>query len=407
MAPGDDRIRRYYVFRAVTNFSLWIPFWTLWAYENLQDYFLLTLVDVGFWVTMIVFQIPAGLLGDKYGRKTVLFAGELLWAAGILAFGLSSEVWSLLAANVVWATGVCFIVSGESPFVYDTLLELNRQREFISIMAKGWAVASVMNAAACVIGGIMVEYTEPARLDLTLIISSFISMLGSMTVLTLKEPRVDRSRMKSYTTHLRDGFRRVLTTKAILILIMFQIVIEIAIYVMAVFRSVYMNEDLRLGYLEIGAFIGAFTLFGGFAASQAGKIEGALGEKRSLLFLYLTVLGSFAVVFLVSSPVAILVQFPIYAVSYLQGPIISGYINKRVDSEHRSTIVAIASLMFTAFLTAVELPAGLVANEVGTRPTMMLLALAITPVALMLLYHWGREVDASKRTKKVRALKRF
>jgi len=407
MAVGDDRIRRYYIFRAVTNFSLWIPFWTLWAYENLEDYFLLTLVDVGFWVTMIVFQIPAGLLGDRYGRKKVLFVGELLWAVGILSFGLSSDLWSLFGANVVWATGVCFIVSGETPFVYDTLLELKRQREFIPVMAKGWAVASVMNAAACVVGGLMVEYTEPARLDLTLIISSFISMIGSLTVLTLKEPKVDRSKMKSYATHLRAGMRHVLRTRAILVLVLFQIVIEIATYVMAVFRSVYMNEDLDLGYLEIGAFIGAFTLFGGFAASQAGKIEGALGEKRALMFLYITVVGSFAVVFLVSSPIAILVQFPIYAVSYLQGPIISGYINRRVDSEHRSTIVAIASLMFTAFLTAVELPSGLVANQLGTRETMLILAIAVTPVALVLLSLWNREVDSSRRLKRVRVLKEF
>jgi len=407
MAVGDDRIRRYYIFRAVTNFSLWIPFWTLWAYENLEDYFLLTLVDVGFWVTMIVFQIPAGLLGDRYGRKKVLFVGELLWAVGILSFGLSSDLWSLFGANVVWATGVCFIVSGETPFVYDTLLELKRQREFIPVMAKGWAVASVMNAAACVVGGLMVEYTEPARLDLTLIISSFISMIGSLTVLTLKEPKVDRSKMKSYATHLRAGMRHVLRTRAILVLVLFQIVIEIATYVMAVFRSVYMNEDLDLGYLEIGAFIGAFTLFGGFAASQAGKIEGALGEKRALMFLYITVVGSFAVVFLVSSPIAILVQFPIYAVSYLQGPIISGYINRRVDSEHRSTIVAIASLMFTAFLTAVELPSGWVANQLGTRETMLILAIAVTPVALVLLSLWNREVDSSRRLKRVRVLKEF
>lgn len=407
MAPGDDRIRRYYIFRAVTNFSLWIPFWTLWAYENLDDFFLLTLVDVGFWVTMIVFQIPAGLLGDMYGRKRVLFVGELLWAVGILSFGLSSDLWSLFGANIVWATGVCFIVSGETPFVYDTLLELKRQREFISVMAKGWAVASVMNAGACVVGGLIVEYTEPARLDLTLIISSFISMMGSMTVLTLKEPKVDRSKMKSYATHLRAGMKHVLTTRAILVLVLFQIVIEIAIYVMAVFRSVYMNEDLDLGYLEIGAFIGAFTLFGGFAASQAGKIENALGEKRSLLFLFVTVVGSFAVVFFVGSPVAIIVQFPIYAVSYLQGPIISGYINKRVDSEHRSTIVAIASLMFTAFLTAVELPSGWIANHLGTRETMLILAIAVTPVALILLSIWNKEVDATSRAKRVRILKRF
>jgi MFS family permease len=411
MALGDDRIRRYYLFRAVTSFSLWMPFWTLWAYKNLDSYFLLTVVDVGFWTTMIAFQIPAGLLGDKYGRKTVLFAGEVLVAGGVLSFGLSTELWQLFGANIVWATGICFVVSGDTPFLYDTLVELKRAKEFIGVMARGWAVMSVVSATACVTGGILVQWIWPERLDLTLIVSAVIALFGSFTILMLKEPKVDRKDFTSYRTQLRDGWQRVFRTRAILVLILFQIVIEIAIYVMAVFRSVYMFEDaplgLNLSYFEIGAFIGGFTLFGGLVATQAGKIEQRLGEKTSLLFLLLTILASFTVVFLVASPIAILAQLPIYAISALQSPIVGGYINKRVDSSHRSTVVAIASLIFTAVLTAVELPSGYLAEVFGTRETMALLSVAVAPIGIYLIILWNREVDATAKTKKTRTLKQF
>jgi MFS family permease len=406
MGLGDDRIRRYYLFRAVTSFSLWMPFWTLWAYKNLQSYFLLTVVDVGFWTTMIAFQIPAGLFGDKYGRRIVLFVGEVLVAVGVLAFGLSTELWQLFAANIVWATGICFAVSGDTPFVYDTLLELRRAKEFIGIMARGWAVSSVASAAACVVGGVMVQWIWPDRLDLTLILSAVIALFGSLTIVTLKEPKVDREYFTSYSKQLKEGLHRIFTTRAILVLILFQIVIEIATYVMAVFRSVYMNEDLNLSFFEIGALIAAFTLFGGIVATQAGKIEHGLGEKSSLLFLLVTIVVSFAVVFLVASPIAILVQFPIYAVMYLQSPIIGGYINRRVDSSHRSTVVALASLIFTVLLTAVELPSGWLANEFGTRETMALLAAAVAPVGLYLILLWNKEVDAEAK-RRVRTLKKF
>lgn len=405
MAVGDERIRRYYLFRAVTSFSLWMPFWTLWAYVNLNSYFLLTLVDVGFWTTMIVFQVPAGLLGDKYGRKTVLLAGEVLAAVGVLSFGLSTSLWQLFGANIVWALGICFVVSGDTPFVYDTLVELRRAKEFIGIMAKGWAVMSVANAIACITGGVLVQLT--GRIDLTLIISAFITLVGSFTILLLKEPKVERTPLTSYVKHFRHGWKMVMSTRAILVLILFQIVIEIATYVMAVFRSVYLNENLNLDYFWIGASIAAFTIFGGIAATQAGRIEQRLGEKTSLLFLLLTILASFGVVFLVASPIAIIVQFPIYMVSYLQSPIIGGYVNKRVDSTHRSTVVAIASLIFTVVLTAVELPSGWLANEIGTRETMAVLAVAVAPIGLYLLILWNREVDKSASARKTRTLKRF
>jgi MFS family permease len=407
MAAGDDRIRMYYLFRAVTSFSMWLPFWTLWAYVNIESFFLLAVVDAAFWTTMIVFQVPTGLLGDRYGRRLMLFIGEAFFALGVLIFGLSTEFWELFVSNVVWAIGVCFIVSGDTPFLYDTLVELNRAKEFIGVMAKGWYVMGLMNAVACVAGGILVEYIVPGRIDLTLLFSAVIAIGGSFVALLLKEPKVDRSQMGSYRKHLSVGWRHVISTRAILVLILFQIVIEIAAYVMAVFRSVYMNEDLKLSYFQIGGFFATFALFGGFMAIKAGQIEQRLGEKRSLLFLLMTVLMSFTVVFLVDSPIAIIVQYPMYAVGYLQGPIISGYINKRVDSEHRSTIVAISSLMFTLLLTLVELPAGWIATGWGVRNTMMILAIAVMPIGFYLLTLWNREVDASAHTKRTRTLKRF
>lgn len=393
MAEGDDRIRRYYLFRAVTSFSLWIPFWTLWINQNLKSLFLLTVVDIAFWTTMIVFQVPAGLLGDRYGRKRMLLIGELTYALGILAFGLSNEVWTFLASNMVWAIGVCFVVSGDSPFVYDTLLEVNRSHEFIGVMAKSWTVQATMTAAACIVGGVLVQFTNPHRLDLTLIIASLVGLIGSLTALRLREPKVDRSRPESYRKQLRVGFSKVLNSRAILTLIMFQIVIEIAVYVMAVFRSVYMKDVLKLDYLPIGILIGAFTLFGGLVALRAGKFEQSFGEKRSLLFMLIAIMGSFAVVFLVKSPIAIGIQFMIYLVSALQSPIISGYINRRVDSQHRSTVIAIASLLFTVFLVAIELPSGWFATKFGIRETMLVLAVAIAPIGFLLLRIWNKEVD--------------
>jgi MFS family permease len=408
MAAGDDRIRRYFLFRAVTSFSLWIPFWTLWANRYLDSLFLLTIVDAAFWSTMICFQLPAGLLGDKYGRKLMLFIGEAMFAAGVLAFGLSTEFWQFLASNILWAIGVCFIVSGDTPFLYDTLLELKRSGEFIGVMAKAWAVMAVMNAAACVTGGVIVQYILPDRLDLTLIISAFVGLTGSFTVLLLKEPKVDRTKFGSFKIQLTVGWNHVKKSRAIIVLIAFQIVIEIALYVMAVFRSVYMNDDLNLNYFYIGLFIGAFTIVGGVVATQAGKIERRLGEKSSLLFLLLSIVGSFGIVFLVKSPAAIVIQFMIYSVSILVGPITSGYINQRVDSQHRSTVVSIGTLLFTIVLAPVEMGFGFLATAWGTRESLLILALSILPIGFYLLTIWNKEVDISrKKTKKLRALKEF
>ena len=397
MAEGDTRIRRFYLFRALTSFALWMPFWTLWAYKNLDSVFLVTIVDAAFWMTMIGFQIPAGLIGDKYGRKAVLFIGEVLFSVGVLTFGLSTEFWQYILSNFVWALGVCFIVSGDTPFMYDTLLELKRSKEFTVIMLNATVVMYMTNAVACAIGGFLVQ--ETGRLDLPLIIAPAIAIMGTMTVFALKEPKVDRSRIASYRIHFGQGLKQVLNSRAIIILILFQIVIEIGIYVMMIFRSIYMNEDLSLDYLMIGLLFCSFLIVGAVIIRFTRKVEEVLGEKRSLLFLYAAIFVSFLVVFLVRTPIAIVTQYLIYVVAGIQGPIIFGYINRRVDSEHRSTIVSIATFIFTIVLVTVEVAAGYIASAWGLIESLFVLIMCTLPIAAVLMLLWSREVDREQAEK--------
>ena len=397
MNEGDRRIRRFYLFRALTSFALWMPFWTLWAYKNLDSVFLVTVVDAAFWMTMIAFQIPAGLIGDKYGRKTVLFLGEVLFSIGVLTFGFSTEFWQYIASNFVWALGVCFIVSGDTPFMYDTLLELKRSNEFTVIMLKATVVMYATNAVACTVGGILVQHTE--RLDIPLIVAPAIAIMGSLTVFALKEPKVNRSRMASYRTHLGEGLKHVLRSKAIMILILFQIVIEVGVYVMMIFRSIYMDENLDLDYLEIGLFFSSFLLVAAVIIVFARNIGEILGEKWSLFFLYSAVFVSFVVVFVVRTPIAIVTQYLIYVVAGIQGPIIFGYINQRVDSEHRSTIVSISVFVFTVILVVVEVAAGFLATAWGLVESLFVLTLCTAPIAAILMFLWNKEVDRERATR--------
>lgn len=396
MGDGDARIRRFYFFRALTSFSLWIPFWTLWVYKNLDSLFLLTAVDAAFWATMVLVQVPAGLLGDKYGRKVVLFIGEALFAVGVLMFGLSTEFWEFFFSNVIWALGACFIVSGDTPFVYDTLLELDRGRDFTKVMGTANAVMFLMNAVACVTGGIIVTVTD--RVELTLIIASLIGLTGSFTVAFLREPMVPRSFMKSYRQQLGTGIKQVVKSRAIMILIFFQIVLMLGMYVMAVFRSVYMNDVLDLDYLEVSLFFGAFAIVGGIVTLRASRIEALLKEKGSLLFMLVALVSSFAIVFLVRSPAAVLTQFLIYTVVGLQSPVINGYIHRLVDSSHRSTIIAIASMLFTLLVVVVEVATGYIASLWGLEESLLVLACCVAPIGAVLLVLWSREVDKFSRS---------
>jgi len=397
-APFHPRIRDFYIFRAVTSFSMWIPFWVLWLRENEFSYFEITLVDVGFWVTMIVLQIPAGLLSDRFGRKWMLLAGEFVYAAGLIAFGLSTSFVAFLIANVIWSVGATLITSADTPFLYDLLLELGREDAFTGIMGRAATITLMGNAAASLVGGYVASHFG---IQWTLIVAGGIGGMGALTGLRFREPRVGRHVAEHYVAQLREGVRLVLVRRALFLLIAFELVLEVGVYVMAVFRQIYVEELIapfvadapELRYVLLGAVFAAFLIFSGFAARNAETFERRLGERRSLAALFAAAFLVYLVIFLLDHPSAIITQFIMYGILGLQSPIIYGYVNRRVGAGQRATILALANLTLVIGILGVEPIAGFLADAVGLRGSLLILGLASAVPAVVVLWAWTRNLD--------------
>src|SRR5437773_1093911 len=107
------KVRRFYTYQAASSFAIWIPFWTLWIRGNLGSDFEFTLVDVAFWIGLLVFQLPVGVIADRTGRKRTILLSEVFRSAGILGYGLATTFAGFVVANVVWSLGVALSIGLE------------------------------------------------------------------------------------------------------------------------------------------------------------------------------------------------------------------------------------------------------------------------------------------------------
>ena len=53
----------------------------------------------------LVFQIPAGLLSDRWGGRLVLGISLVVWSLAQIAFGLASGVWAFFICRALLGTG--------------------------------------------------------------------------------------------------------------------------------------------------------------------------------------------------------------------------------------------------------------------------------------------------------------
>ena len=59
----------------------------------------------GYGLTQAIFQIPMGLLSDKWGRKPIIYLGLVLFATGSLIAGLADSMWLLTIGRIIQGSG--------------------------------------------------------------------------------------------------------------------------------------------------------------------------------------------------------------------------------------------------------------------------------------------------------------
>src|SRR5213083_3700827 len=97
------RVRRFYVYQGASSFAIWIPFWALWIRAHLASDFEFTLVDVAFWIGLLVFQLPVGVIADRIPRRRAIIVSELFRSAGTLGYAIGATVCGYVGGNVVWS----------------------------------------------------------------------------------------------------------------------------------------------------------------------------------------------------------------------------------------------------------------------------------------------------------------
>ena len=97
--------------------------------------------------------VASGVAADRYGRKRVLLAGLLIFAAASASAGLAGTAAVLIAARAVMGIGAALVM----PATLAVLVQVFPERERPRAFAAWAAVAAVAMAAGPVLGGLLVE----------------------------------------------------------------------------------------------------------------------------------------------------------------------------------------------------------------------------------------------------------
>lgn len=372
-----DRFARnipiYYLFQFATGFLIWIPIWIIF----LQDERGLSLTQVGlmeaiFWIGMMVFEVPTGAIADRFGRRKSLALGGFTFTAGTIMFVLSGGFVGLALSYIVLAFSMTLYSGSGHALLYDSLRVLGRTGEYEKHMGRAEALMTAALLAAGLLGGPM---SGLLGLETVFMIGAVTMGGAGFVALLLREPpRTEEEFGAAFpadglhggpepqgaesaggiATYILSGFKIVAQQRPILWLILLAGIVTVAYEMPNFFVQPFLrSHDLSpTGGIENGLIWSALVV-PGFAGMSAGSLLAApfvarVGERRAipllmfggaLLFIPMLLFDHISIIL----PIAFLA-----GIHAAIRPIATGYINRRIRSNQRATVLSIFELMMAA-----------------------------------------------------------
>ena len=422
-------IRVYYLFMASTGFMIFLPIWIIY----LTDHRGMSLTTVGimeslFWLTIVLAEVPTGAVADRFGRRISLSAGGFLFFGSIIVFAIADNLVLLMVSYLFLGVGITLYSGASQALLFDTLRVLGRTNEFEKHMGRSEAGAFFFMLLASALGGplaALLGYTP------TILLSCIFFLTAGCTALMLREPprkesdylpdplhaqpashhdlaqrgrREDSGGIPVFNEMLH-GIRIAWRTRPIRYLILLAALMLGALQMPEFLAQPYVRshginpaEDLAQGAIwsglmmpaQLGAVVGLFF---------AGSLAARLGERRALPTLMLA--GAVLLIPLVlwNHLGLVGVIMLVTAVRQAVRPIATGYINRRIPSDQRATVLSVFQLIVGALMALLLVSVVPMADIAGFRNAFALtLAILIgAGLTFWLIWRFAHRRDQTER----------
>jgi MFS family permease len=382
-------VLRYYLYRASSHPGFHWPIYVLFLLRNG-----LTFTEIGAIASIqslvvIAGEVPAGFVGDRIGRRNSLVIASALFLLSNLAYLVATDFVGFTVVFVALSLGSTFVSGSASAWLYDTLTEHDLDEEFTHVTGRAGAVSNWAQTVAMLSGGVLYVvnpyYPFYAAVGLSLVnLASVLSLPKNAQYAGRDSDGV----AEDNEDDTADGTDERLTIVEAIPVIREQLskpsMRSFVVY-MALFGGALVTADIYIQPIarealreSIGATLAAwnvpeaatlgvlyasFTVVSAIVSDYAGDVEERFGARNVLLFVPLAIAALYLL-----PPLVPLFAFPMFFVMKgglaLVFPISSRYMNDRIDSAGRATVLSVVAMLRAVAGVPFRVGSGVVADYV-------------------------------------------
>jgi MFS family permease len=227
--------------------------------------------------------------------------------------------------------------------IYDSLKAMGKEAGFLTIRSRLSVVQAIAMMSASILGGYLYQFDR----QWPWLGFSLAQLLAAGAVFLMKEPYSPEkpSGFRNQLYHVKEACSFAWDTAPVRWLMLFASLVSLPAFAfMNLVRQPYLVE---IGYevIDLGFIFALVTFISGFAGALSARVEGVLGEAKSLVLILVGPLVLYATAGLIHDRLGLIAVVMLYWCFNFQDAVISAYLNRNIESANRATVLSVQSFV--------------------------------------------------------------
>ena len=347
------------------------------------------LMETIFSVCLFLFEIPTGVVADRWGRKASLFLGTLLLGGSFVLLGIIHSIPIFILIQVISACGFSMISGADKALVYENAKFRGKTDDEAIVIASRYDAFSTAGmfiafpAGSLFVASKIIPYID--ALGVVFIATGICIVCAGIAVLFVSEgPRNASLPDEKAIRHAYEGFTYVFKNKLLLRFSLNYAILSALTFLMFWFyQSLLLDNKVPVAW---NGFISAGFNAGGMLLLLAtGLVNRHIGTKNALFLSSLLPGILYVLLFLFphSLPVVFIAIFGITMLRFFRAPLLTTLMNTQIANENRATVLSGVS-MVERIIVSLFYPLAGILMDFSARWTYLIIGAVTLVVSLAL-----------------------
>ena len=319
-----------------------LPIYTLFLLDHEISMSLIVFAAMFYSLGQFLFEVPTGIFADVFGQRLSLVIGFFIEALGLFLILIFPTPFGLCLSYLLGGIGGAFLSGTEEAILFENVAQT--KRSYPAVYANYLNSQTIGMVAATIIGGGFFALFGISA-SMPLIFTTALALVFCALMATrLREPhRASADTKKEGSRYIRvlfEGFAIIRNDKLLkTIMIVSMLIIPGEYFLYSVYQPIFAESNVSGLWFGLAISVGMLLNVG--LTALLGRLEKHLTLER-ILGLVTLLCGVFYFILSVSQTAFLVVcaVIGILALVEVYRPVVSDYVNERIPSERRVTVLS-------------------------------------------------------------------